>query len=213
MSIALENMSPYARSVMERLGLEAHPEGGWYVRDWQAPATDTASSRPLASLIYFLLPEGDASAWHKVDADEIWLWHGPSTVTLELGGSGDQPAADPADRTTIILGDGIAVPQSASSFDVAVQADMPIVNATTGAVSAVHDGTSACHTGNGTACIDGTDLAVVHNDSSAANRTPSPVGHAVVPAGVWQRTVPGNGDALVSCVVSPGFTFDGFTLQ
>ena len=86
MSVALQDMSPYARSIVERLGLETHPEGGWYTRDWQSPHTDEASSRPLSSLIYFLLPEGDASAWHKVDADEVWLWHGPASVKLELGG-------------------------------------------------------------------------------------------------------------------------------
>ena len=34
MSVALEDMSEYARSVVSRLGLEAHPEGGWYIRDW-----------------------------------------------------------------------------------------------------------------------------------------------------------------------------------
>ena len=60
MSVALQDMSPYARSIVERLGLETHPEGGWYTRDWQSPHTDEASSRPLSSLIYFLLPEGDA---------------------------------------------------------------------------------------------------------------------------------------------------------
>ena len=85
MSVALEDMSEYARSVVSRLGLEAHPEGGWYIRDWQSPHIDGGSARPLASLIYFLLPQGDASAWHKVDADEIWLWHGPAPVTLQLG--------------------------------------------------------------------------------------------------------------------------------
>ena len=56
MSVALQDMSPYARSIVERLGLETHPEGGWYTRDWQSPHTDEASSRPLSSLIYFLLP-------------------------------------------------------------------------------------------------------------------------------------------------------------
>lgn len=35
---------------------------------------------------------------------------------------------------------------------------------------------------------------------------------ALVPAGVWQRTLPGEADALVSCVVSPGFDFDDFEL-
>ena len=48
MSVALQDMSPYARSIVERLGLETHPEGGWYTRDWQSPHTDEASSRPLA---------------------------------------------------------------------------------------------------------------------------------------------------------------------
>ncbi|KAB8288078.1 hypothetical protein DSM100688_1188 [Bifidobacterium ramosum] len=167
MSIALDDMSPYARSVVDRLGLEAHPEGGWYTRDWQSPRDDAASGRPLASLIYFLLPQGDASAWHKVDADELWLWHGPATVTLELGGSGDAPAADDGKRTRIVLGAGVA--DAAQTATVAAASD---------------------------------------NDDDA------PIcGHAVVPAGVWQRTVPGTGDALVSCVVSPGFVFEGFTLE
>jgi len=32
------------------------------------------------------------------------------------------------------------------------------------------------------------------------------------PAGVWQRTVPSDADALVSCLVSPGFDFADFEL-
>jgi predicted cupin superfamily sugar epimerase len=35
---------------------------------------------------------------------------------------------------------------------------------------------------------------------------------AVVPAGTWQRTLPRSEDALVSCVVSPGFDFADFEL-
>lgn len=38
------------------------------------------------------------------------------------------------------------------------------------------------------------------------------VAQAVVPAHVWQRTVPGTADALVSCLVSPGFDFADFEL-
>ena len=34
----------------------------------------------------------------------------------------------------------------------------------------------------------------------------------LVPAGTWQRTVPSDADALVSCTVSPGFDFDDFEL-
>ena len=68
MSVALQDMSPYARSIVERLGLETHPEGGWYTRDWQSPHTDEASSRPLSSLIYFLPPSSsltDAGPCHS----------------------------------------------------------------------------------------------------------------------------------------------------
>ena len=35
---------------------------------------------------------------------------------------------------------------------------------------------------------------------------------ALVPAGTWQRTVPRPDDALVSCLVSPGFDFADFEL-
>ncbi|MGJ9414262.1 cupin domain-containing protein [Aeromicrobium sp. CF4.19] len=34
----------------------------------------------------------------------------------------------------------------------------------------------------------------------------------LVPAGHWQRTVPGPADAFVSCLVSPGFDFADFDL-
>ncbi|EFQ82771.1 cupin family protein [Aeromicrobium marinum DSM 15272] len=36
--------------------------------------------------------------------------------------------------------------------------------------------------------------------------------HVLVPAGWWQRTVAADEDALVSCLVSPGFDFDDFEL-
>ena len=167
MSVALQDMSPYARSIVERLGLETHPEGGWYTRDWQSPHTDEASSRPLSSLIYFLLPEGDAARCTQCGrcvalcptqaiarGDELHT-DPARCIKLELGGSDETPESDESKRTVITLGSGITTDQA----DVTVS------------------------------------------------------GHAVVPAGVWQRTVPGQGDALVSCVVSPGFVFDGFTLE
>lgn len=34
----------------------------------------------------------------------------------------------------------------------------------------------------------------------------------LVPGGVWQRTLPGVSEALVSCLVSPGFEFEDFEL-
>lgn len=87
------------------LGLEPHPEGGWYRRTWASPASVDVGRgpRPAATLILFLLPPGEASAWHTVTSDELWLWHGPDPLVLELGGSGERPGEAP-DRIRLDLG-------------------------------------------------------------------------------------------------------------
>ncbi|MCB0894101.1 MAG: cupin domain-containing protein [Nocardioides sp.] len=124
------------------LDLRPHPEGGWYRQTWVAPETVSLPDgrvRPTATLIYFLLPAGESSAWHRVASDEVWLAHS-GAVTLELGGVG----AAPSPATTVDVDPGH--PQ------------------------------------------------------------------ALVPAGTWQRTRPRDADALVSCLVSPGFDFADFEL-
>lgn len=125
-------------------GLEPHPEGGWYRQTWVSPENVTLSDgrvRPTATLIYFLLPAGESSAWHRVRSDEVWLAH-TGVVTVELGGDGPVPETSAGSR--LVVGGGI--PQG------------------------------------------------------------------LVPAGVWQRTLPSDADALVSCLVSPGFDFADFEL-
>jgi predicted cupin superfamily sugar epimerase len=68
----------------ERLDLQPHPEGGWFRRTWTSPAL-LDGGRPAASAIYYLLMPGERSAPHVVDADELWLWHGPGSLTLLVG--------------------------------------------------------------------------------------------------------------------------------
>lgn len=128
--------------MIRSLDLQPHPEGGWYRQTWAAPENVTLPDgrvRPTATLIYFLLPAGESSAWHRVASDEVWLAH-HGTVALELGGVGAVPVLE----TTVV-----------------VDRDAP---------------------------------------------------QAVVASGTWQRTVPSGEDALVSCLVSPGFDFDDFEL-
>ena len=215
MSVAIENMSAWARSIVDRLGLEAHPEGGWYTRDWQSPCEDRASGRPLASLIYFLLPEGDASAWHKVDADELWLWHGPAPVTLELGGSGEAPADANSERTRIILGSGITPRHDQFHDGDAYYGDAYYGDAYYGDAyyGDAYYGDARVDTQSSAQDNTQEPLRAVDFEEAAHSASKPVIGHAVVPAGVWQRTLPGEGDALVSCVVSPGFVFEGFTLE
>jgi predicted cupin superfamily sugar epimerase len=59
-----------ATVVIEALGLRPHPEGGWYVERWRAPAAPDV--RPASSAILYLLQFGERSHWHRIDADEIW---------------------------------------------------------------------------------------------------------------------------------------------
>ncbi|WP_147063860.1 cupin domain-containing protein [Terrabacter aerolatus] len=134
----------------ELLDLQPHPEGGWYRQTWVSPEAVTLPDgrvRATATLIHFLLPAGESSAWHRVASDEVWLAH-TGSVVLELGGDAGRPPADGAARRVVI----------------------------------------------------GVDLAAAEESQ------------AVVPAHVWQRTLPGSADALVSCLVSPGFDFADFQL-
>jgi uncharacterized protein len=129
------------------LDLERHPEGGWFRETWRCEEslrTSDGRQRSAATLIMFLLPAGESSAWHRVTSDETWLAH-RGTVIVELGGGGEAP--DPSGRLTL-------------GVDVA----------------------------NGEAV------------------------QVLVPAGTWQRTLPADHDALVSCVVAPGFDFADFEL-
>jgi predicted cupin superfamily sugar epimerase len=87
------------------LGLERHPEGGWFRRTWTAPTTvETPNGpRPTATGILYLLTPGEESAWHVVTSDELWLWHGPGALDLRLGGVGTRPVDD-ADAVHVTLG-------------------------------------------------------------------------------------------------------------
>lgn len=72
------------------LGMERHPEGGWFRETWRHPSTvDTPrGTRSLVTCVAFLLQPGDVSAWHRVASDELWLWQGGGPVLLTVGGSG-----------------------------------------------------------------------------------------------------------------------------
>lgn len=70
-----------AREIIRLLNMRPHPEGGHYAETFRAPAPDGA--RPASTLIHFLLQADEVSAWHRVDADEMWLWQagGPLVLT------------------------------------------------------------------------------------------------------------------------------------
>jgi len=130
-----------ADALIGLLGLVRHPEGGWYSETWRAPTSD--GSRAASTGIYFLLEEGERSHWHRVDADELWLFHDGAPLELSMSdGAGDQ-----------------------------------------------------------------IDHHVLGRELLAGQRP-----QVVVPAGRWQAAEPLGAWTLLSCVVAPGFVFEGFEL-
>ena len=79
-----------ADAIIAALGLEPHPEGGWYVQTFEdGPGPD---GRARSTAIYFLLKAGERSHWHRVDAVEIWHWHAGAPLELRIAGSGEPTA-------------------------------------------------------------------------------------------------------------------------
>ena len=128
------------KEIITALKLEPHPEGGYYRETFRDPAE--IDGRSVGTAIYYALGVGDCSAWHKVDASEVWLWHAGAPLALTLSPNGHDAQAHR-------LGMGLT------------QGERPQV---------------------------------------------------VVPAGWWQTAESLGEWTLVSCTVSPGFSFEGFEM-
>jgi uncharacterized protein len=76
-------------AIIGSLGMLPHPEGGHYVETWRGP--DRGDGRATATAIYFLLRAGERSHWHRVDADEIWLYHLGAPLRLSITDVGGEP--------------------------------------------------------------------------------------------------------------------------
>lgn len=64
------------------LELLPHPEGGHY-RETFRDAPSAGNGRAASTAIYFLLRAGEISAWHRIDAAELWHWYAGDPLALE----------------------------------------------------------------------------------------------------------------------------------
>ena len=91
-----------ADEIIRALGLKPHPEGGHYAETWRdKPAS---GGRGSGTAIYYLLKAGEHSAWHRVDAAEIWHWYAGAPLALGI--------ADETGKRTLTLGPDIVRGQS-----------------------------------------------------------------------------------------------------
>ena len=77
-------MSP--DDIIRELGMQPHPEGGWYAQTFR----DTAGGeRGHSTAIYYLLTEGQRSHWHRVhDAVEVWHYYAGAPLSLHRSADG-----------------------------------------------------------------------------------------------------------------------------
>ncbi len=75
---------------IENLGLEPHPEGGFYKEVYRSQEIIKEKSLPerykgdrnFSTSIYFLLESNNPSKLHSLRSDEIWHFHNGSSLTL-----------------------------------------------------------------------------------------------------------------------------------
>lgn len=71
-----------AAALIAALGLRPHPEGGHYRETWRDQPAD--GTRGAGTAIYYLLSAGEVSAWHRIDAAEIWHFYAGAPLALEI---------------------------------------------------------------------------------------------------------------------------------
>lgn len=82
-------MSHAVEDMVVLLELAPHPEGGYFRETFRAAdQVDRVAAAPVrraaGTAIYFLLPAGAFSAWHRVQSDEAWHHYDGAPVELHL---------------------------------------------------------------------------------------------------------------------------------
>lgn len=91
-----------ADEMVRALALAPHPEGGFYRETFRDGAGDE-NGRARSTAIYYLLPAGVISRWHRVDAAEVWHHYAGAPLELTL--------SDGRSRQEIELGSNLAAGQ------------------------------------------------------------------------------------------------------
>jgi uncharacterized protein len=77
---------------VSNLGMSRHPEGGYYKETFQSEeqisdhelTVNFEGKRKLYTSIYFLLTSDDVSHFHRLKSDELWYYHGGSSLSIHV---------------------------------------------------------------------------------------------------------------------------------
>ena len=87
----MQNDQP-SRKIIDKFNLLPHPEGGYYKETYRSPEMISGSALPkrfkndrsYSTAIYFLLEQGDFSAFHKIQSDECWHFYFGQTLIIQV---------------------------------------------------------------------------------------------------------------------------------
>jgi len=79
-----------AKTITEKYALLPHPEGGYYKETYRAEEIIKQNALPqrfsgdrnFSTAIYFLLEQGNFSAFHKIKSDECWHFYAGETLLV-----------------------------------------------------------------------------------------------------------------------------------
>jgi len=81
-------MTSTAQRLIRQLGLEPHPEGGFYRETYRSEERvlrrTPAVERAAATAIYYLLADEAYSAWHRIESDELWHFHAGDSLNVHV---------------------------------------------------------------------------------------------------------------------------------
>src|SRR5580765_889735 len=84
------NMTITVQKLIEQYQLQPHPEGGWYKETYRSNEIIPVAALPkrfggernFCTAIYFLLEQGNFSAFHKIKSDECWHFYAGDTLLI-----------------------------------------------------------------------------------------------------------------------------------
>lgn len=81
-----------AQELIARFDMQAHPEGGWFKETYRSKEAIEATALPdrfsgsrfFSTAIYFLLEQGNFSAFHRIKSDECWHFYAGGPLDLYM---------------------------------------------------------------------------------------------------------------------------------
>ncbi|MBI3883293.1 MAG: cupin domain-containing protein [Sphingobacteriales bacterium] len=75
-----------ATELVQQFNMLPHPEGGYYKETYRCKEEikTESGSRNISTAIYFLLEQGNFSAFHKIKSDECWHFYAGASLNIYI---------------------------------------------------------------------------------------------------------------------------------